>query len=71
MITGYKAARNRRLTHGRKLSDKALAAVRAPIEHSLAHPKNRRVLGKLRTDPTWATAAARALPLLTHREVSR
>ncbi|WP_019710726.1 hypothetical protein [Streptomyces xinghaiensis] len=29
MITGYKAARNRPLTGGQKLSNKALAAVRA------------------------------------------
>lgn len=30
VITGYKAARNRSLTRGQKLSNKALAAVRAP-----------------------------------------
>ncbi|MGA5069114.1 hypothetical protein ACPB9E_36035 [Streptomyces exfoliatus] len=31
VITGYKAARNRPLTRGQKLSNTALAAVRAPV----------------------------------------
>jgi hypothetical protein len=51
VITGYKAARNRPLTRGQKLSNTALAAVRAPVEHGFAHLKNWRVLGKVRTDP--------------------
>ncbi|MEU1458674.1 transposase family protein [Streptomyces avermitilis] len=71
VITGYKAARNRPLTRGQKLSNTALAAVRAPVEHGFAHLKNWRVLGKLRTDPKWATALVRALLVLTNREVSR
>ncbi|MFF9490454.1 hypothetical protein [Streptomyces sp. NPDC014676] len=36
VITGYKAARNRPLPRGQKLSNKALAAVRAPVKHSFA-----------------------------------
>jgi len=71
VITGYKAARNRPLTRGQKLSNTALAAVRAPVEHGFAHLKNWRVLGRLRTDPKWATALVRALLILTNREVSR
>ncbi|WUG99689.1 hypothetical protein OG542_00305 [Streptomyces violaceus] len=71
VITGYKAARNRPLTRGQKRSNKALAAVRAPVEHGFAHLKNWRVLGKIRTDPKWATALVRALLVLTNREVSR
>lgn len=71
VITGYKAARNRPLTRGQKLSNTALAAVRAPVEHGFAHLKNWRVLGRLRTDPKWATALVRALLVLTNREVSR
>lgn len=71
VITGYKAARNRPLTRGQKLSNKALAAVRAPVEHGFAHLKNWRVLGKVRTDPKWATALVRALLVLTNREVAR
>lgn len=71
VITGYRAARNRPLTRGQRQSNKALAAVRAPGEHSFAHLKNWRVLGKVRTDPKWATALVRALLVLTNREVSR
>ncbi|WP_245939358.1 transposase family protein, partial [Actinacidiphila glaucinigra] len=37
VITGYKAARNRPLTRGQKLSSRALAAVRVPVEHGFAH----------------------------------
>jgi hypothetical protein len=33
VVTGYKAARNQPLTRGQNLSNKALAAVRAPVEH--------------------------------------
>ncbi|MGC0340963.1 transposase family protein [Streptomyces sp. SLBN-8D4] len=71
MISGYKAARNRPLTRGQRLSDKALAAVRAPVEHGFAHLKNWRVLGKVRTDQACATALVRALLVLTNREISR
>ncbi|MEU9487429.1 transposase family protein [Streptomyces decoyicus] len=67
----YKAARNRPLTRGQKLSNTALAAVRAPVEHGFAHLKNWRVLGKVRTDPAWATALVRALLVLTNREVAQ
>ena len=49
----------------------SLTPVRAPVEHGFAHLKNWRVLGKVRTDPTWATALVRALLVLTNREVSR
>ncbi|MEV4117226.1 transposase family protein [Nonomuraea sp. NPDC049695] len=69
--TPDEAARNRPLTRGQKPSNKALAAVRAPVEHGLAHLKNWRVRGKIRTDPKWATALVRALLVLTNREVSR
>lgn len=40
VITGYKAARTRPLTRGQKLSNNALAAVRATVEHGFAHLKN-------------------------------
>ncbi|MCZ4610025.1 transposase [Streptomyces sp. Lzd4kr] len=71
VITGYKAAKNRPLTRGQKLSNTALAAVRAPVEHGFAHLKNWRVLSKVNTDPKWATSLVRALLVLTNREVSR
>ncbi|RLV70150.1 hypothetical protein STAN_5678 [Streptomyces sp. CBMAI 2042] len=71
VITGYKAAYNRPLTRGQKHSNKALAAVRAPVEHGFAHLKNWRVLTKVRTDPKWATSLVRALLVLTNQEVAR
>ena len=71
VITGYKAARNRPLTRSQKLSNTALAAVRAPVEHGFAHLKNWRVVGKVRTDPAWATVLVRALLVLTNRAVAR
>ncbi len=71
MFTGCKAARNRPLTRGQKLFNTALAAVRAPVEHGFAHHRNWRVLGKVRTDPSWATALLRALVVLTNRAVTR
>lgn len=71
VITGCKAARNRPLTPGQKLSNTVLAAVRAPVEHGFAHLKNWRVLSKIRTDPKWATTLVRALLALTNHEVTR
>ncbi|GHE32159.1 hypothetical protein GCM10017771_48800 [Streptomyces capitiformicae] len=71
VITGYKAARNRPLTRGRKLSNTVLAAVRAPVEHGFAHLKNWRILTKLRTDPKSATVLVRALLVLTNPEIAR
>jgi hypothetical protein len=58
VITRFKAARNRPLTRGQKLSHKVLAAVRAPVEHGFAHLKQWRVLGKVRTDPRWVTTVS-------------
>jgi hypothetical protein len=62
VITGYKAARNRPLTRGQKLSNTALAAVRAPVEHGFAHLKNWRVLGRSaptrRGRPPWSGPCA-------------
>nr|WP_246111720.1 transposase family protein [Streptomyces hawaiiensis] len=71
VITGYKAARNRPLTRGQKLSNKALAA--SGPRSSTASPISRTggFLGKVRTDPKWATILVRALLVLTNREVSR
>ncbi|MGW2721704.1 transposase family protein [Streptomyces sp. NPDC001492] len=71
VICDCKAARNRPLTRGQKLSNKALAEARAPVEHGFAHLKNWKVLGKVRTDPRRATIQVRALLVLTNREITR
>ncbi|MFB6781556.1 hypothetical protein ACFCX0_30170 [Streptomyces sp. NPDC056352] len=43
----------------------------APGTRPIAHLKNWPVLGKVRTDPKWATALVRTLFVLTDREVVR
>jgi len=45
--------------------------VRAPVGPGFAHVENRRVLGRVRSDPKWATVLVRALLVLTNREVAR
>ncbi|MCM3298390.1 transposase family protein [Streptomyces pseudogriseolus] len=70
VITDYKTAQPT-LTGGQKLSNKALAVARAPVEHGLAHLKNWRFFAKVRTGPRWATALVGALLVLTNREVAR
>ncbi len=42
-----------------------------PVERGFARLKNRRVLGKVRTFPNWATALVRTLLFLTNRDVTR
>jgi hypothetical protein len=49
----------------------ALAAIRAPVEQGFAYLKNRRVPGKARTVPKWATVLVRTLLVLTNREVAQ
>ncbi len=71
IVTGYKATRARKLTPGQKQANRILAAGRAPVEHGFAHLKAWRILTKLRTDPTRATALLRALLVLTNLEASR
>lgn len=67
----FKAARNRPLTPGQKLSITALEAVRTPVEHGCGRLKNRRVLGKVRTEPISETALVRALLVLANCEVAQ
>ncbi|MDO0930378.1 transposase family protein [Streptomyces sp. DG2A-72] len=71
IITGFAAARARKLTPGQKDANRVLAVGRAPVEHSFAHLKNWRTLAKLRTDPTHATHLLRALLVLTNLEINR
>ncbi|WP_416978903.1 hypothetical protein [Streptomyces sp. T028] len=71
VICGCETACDRLLTCGQKLSDKALAAVRAPVGHGFAHLEKRRDLRRVRTDPKGATVLVRARLVLTGREVIR
>ncbi|MEU8773616.1 hypothetical protein [Streptomyces sp. NPDC048606] len=67
------AGRTHERTPDRKEAGRALAIARAPVEHGLAHRKNRRILTKPRTDPdpARATRLLRALLVLTNIEVNR
>jgi hypothetical protein len=71
VVTGFKATRARKLTTSEKEVNRALAAAPAPVEHSFAHLKNRRILTKLRTDPARATGLLRALFVQTNLEGAR
>ncbi|MGW4984103.1 transposase family protein [Streptomyces mirabilis] len=71
VVTGFKATRYRKLTTSQKDANQALAAGRAPVEHSFAHLKNWRTLTKLRTNPARATHLLRALLVLTNLQVNR
>jgi hypothetical protein len=71
IITGYKATRARKLTPGQKQANQVLSAARAPVEHGFANLKAWRILTKLRTAPSRATALLRALLVLTNIHVNR
>ena len=71
IITGYRAARGRRLTAAQKEANKLVARERAANGHGFADLKNWRVLTKLRLNARHATALLRALLVLTRTEVSR
>ncbi|WP_406336775.1 transposase family protein [Streptomyces sp. NBC_00203] len=71
IITGYRAARGRRLTAAQKEANKLVARERAANEHGFADLKNWRVLTNLRLNARHATALLRALLVLTRTEVSR
>ncbi|MFZ4151564.1 transposase family protein [Streptomyces pseudogriseolus] len=59
------------LTRSQRVSNKALAAAQAPVEHGFAHLKSWRFFAKVRTGPRWATALVGALLVLTNRKVAR
>lgn len=71
IITGYRAARGRRLTKAQKEATKLVARERAANEHGFADLKNWRILTKLRLNAKHATTLLRALLVLTRAEISR
>ena len=70
VVTGFKATRARKLTPAEKEPNRVLAAGRAPVERGFAHPKNWRILTRLRTDPARATHLLRALLGLANIEAT-
>jgi hypothetical protein len=70
-VVGQRSARCRLGSHDLSQHDDVITGYKAARKHGFAHLKNWRVLGKVRTDPAWATALVRALLVLTNREVTR
>ncbi|WP_258308642.1 transposase family protein [Streptomyces sp. NWU339] len=71
IITGYRAARGRRLTAAQKEANRLVARERAANQHGFADLKNWRILTKLRLAARHATVLLRDLLVLTRAEVSR
>lgn len=71
VITGFKASGGKRLSSPKKVVNRLISSLRAPVEHGFASLKTFRILTKLRMHPRHATALVRALLVLTHHQVAR
>jgi len=71
IITGWKSTRAGKTTPAQRQANQALSAVRAAVEHGFSDLKHWRILTRLRTDPSKATALLRALLVLTRQHTTR
>ncbi|MCC3769110.1 transposase family protein [Streptomyces sp. UNOC14_S4] len=71
VITGFKAGGGKRLSSPKKVVNRLISSLRAPVEHGCASLKTFRILAKVRMHPRHATALVRALLVLTHHQVAR
>ncbi|MQS14719.1 IS5/IS1182 family transposase [Streptomyces kaniharaensis] len=71
VITGFKASGGKRLSSPKKVVNRLVSSLRAPVEHGFANLKTFRILTKVRMHPRHATALVRALLVLTHHQVAR
>lgn len=71
VITGFKASGGKRLSSPKKVVNRLISSLRAPVEHGFASLKTFRILTKVRMHPRHATALVRALLVLTHHQVAR
>ncbi|MFH9353992.1 transposase family protein [Kitasatospora sp. NPDC017646] len=71
VITGFKASGGKRLSSPKKVANRLISSLRAPVEHGFASLKTFRILTKVRMHPRHATALVRALLVLTHHQVAR
>ncbi|GAB2451568.1 transposase family protein [Streptomyces incanus] len=71
VITGFKASAGKRLSSPKKVVNRLISSLRAPVEHGFASLKTFRILTKVRMHPRHATALVRALLVLTHQQVAR
>lgn len=70
VITGFKASGGKRLSSPKKIVNRLISSLRAPVEHGFASLKTFRILTKVRMHPRHATALVRALLVLTHHQVA-
>ncbi|GAB2816700.1 IS5/IS1182 family transposase [Streptomyces chlorus] len=71
VITGFKANGGKRLSPAKKVVNRLISSLRAPVEHGFASLKTFRILTKVRMHPRHATALVRALLVLTHHQMAR
>ncbi|GAB2836491.1 IS5/IS1182 family transposase [Streptomyces chlorus] len=71
VITGFKASGGKRLSSPKKVVNRLISSLRAPVEHGFASLKTFRILTKVRMHPRHATALVRALLVLTRHQVAR
>src|SRR2546425_971632 len=71
VITGFKASGGKRLSSPKKVVNRLISSLRAPVEHGCASLKTFRILTKVRMHPRHTTALMRALLVLTYHQVSR
>lgn len=71
LITGFKASGGKRLSTPKKIVNRLVNSLRAPVEHGFASLKTFRILTKVRMHPRHATALMRALLVLTHHHIAR
>jgi hypothetical protein len=71
VITGFKARGGKRLSSPKKVVNRLISSLRAPVEHGFASLKTFRILTKVRMHPRHATTLVRALLVLTHHQVAR
>lgn len=71
VITGFKASGRKRLSSPKKIVNRLISSLRAPVEHGFASLKTFRILTKVRMHPRHATALVRALLVLTLHQVAR
>lgn len=71
VITGFKASGGKRLSSPKKVVNRLISSLRAPVEHGFASLKTFRILTKVRMHPRHATTLVRALLVLTRHQVAR
>ncbi|MFE2070752.1 transposase family protein [Streptomyces sp. NPDC059467] len=71
IITGFKASGGKRLSTPKKVVNRLISSLRAPVERGFASRKTFRILTKVRMQPRHTTALLRALLVPTRHQVAR